>query len=131
MIVVLDASSAVELVLKRERSGEVRTSIVEADWVIVPSMYVSEITNVFWKYHQFENLPAAVCEESIVRALKLPDEFVSEQDLFREAFSMACAAHMPAYDMFYLVLARRNDALLVTEDTGLRQYAPKQSVRVG
>ena len=48
MIIVLDTSAAVEIVLKRERAISLGKNVVQADWIIAPTLFISEITNVFW-----------------------------------------------------------------------------------
>jgi predicted nucleic acid-binding protein len=64
------------------------------------------------------------------RILAEVDTLVSGKDLYREAFLLARTSRLPAYDMFYLALARRDDATLLTVDRVLRQEAARQGVRV-
>jgi predicted nucleic acid-binding protein len=47
-----------------------------------------------------------------------------------EAFLLARTARKPVYDMFYLALARSEDAALITMDAALRSYAEAQGIRV-
>jgi predicted nucleic acid-binding protein len=47
-----------------------------------------------------------------------------------EAFLLARTARRSAYDMFYLALARREDAVYLTTDAALRKEAERQGVRV-
>jgi len=130
MIIVLDASAAVEVVLKRKRASVLGHHLLDADWVISPTLYVSELSNVFWKYHQFHNLPIEECEKGLAHALSLPDEFSDDRDLCLEAFSLSCITQKPVYDMLYLVLARRHNGYLLSMDRSLSQVAKKQSIRV-
>jgi predicted nucleic acid-binding protein len=130
MIIVLDTSAAAEIVLQRENSVSLGKNIVQAEWVITPTLFISEITNVFWKYYVFKDMPLELCEQAIDRAVSLPDEFVSEKDLYREAFTLGCLTQMPIYDMFFLVLARRNNAYLMTMDISLKKIAKKNSIRL-
>ncbi len=130
MIAVLDASVAIEVVLQREKAEKFVSSIAEADWVITPNLFIAEVTNVFWKYQKFANLPFLVCEKGIEQAISLPDNFITEQDLYREAFKLACNLNHSVYDMLYLVIARRNNATLLTLDQKLLQTASKCSIEV-
>ncbi len=57
MIVVLDASAAIKIVFQQSSIKTLSEYLKKTDWVIAPDIFISEITNVFWKYHQFENLP--------------------------------------------------------------------------
>ncbi len=130
MIVVLDASAAIELVLQRPCAKQISEKLRDADWVIAPNLYISEITNVFWKYQQFANHPYDECEKNLEQAMALPDEFATETDMVREAFNVACLYNHPVYDMLYLVLARRHSAILLTQDKKLSIVAKKAGVRV-
>jgi predicted nucleic acid-binding protein len=65
MIAVLDVSAAVELLLKRSYTTQVGDMVSQADWELVPSLYVAELGNVFWKYHQFHDMPLDECARSI------------------------------------------------------------------
>jgi predicted nucleic acid-binding protein len=130
MIIVLDTSAAAEIVLQRENSVSLGKNIVQAEWVITPTLFISEITNVFWKYYVFKDMPLGLCEQAIDKAVSLPDEFVSERDLYKEAFPLGCLTQKPIYDMFFLVLARRNNAYLMTMDISLKKVAKKNSIRL-
>jgi len=130
MIIVLDASAAVEVVLQREKAAGLGRIIAEADWVIAPTLMIPEVANVFWKYFQSSGMPVDQCEQAIDRALALPDEYIYETEICREAFTMSCITGKPVYDMFYLVLARRHSAYLLTMDKQLKEIAVKQAVRV-
>lgn len=47
MIAVLDASAEIEIVLQREYSEKFTPYITKADWVITPTLFIAEVTNVF------------------------------------------------------------------------------------
>jgi len=128
MIAVLDVSAAVELLLKRSCAAQVGDVVSQADWVLVPSLYVAELGNVFWKYHQFHDMPLGECERAIEVGLALPDTFGDDRELQREAFAMACRCEHSVYDMLYLVLARRHAACLVTMDKRLKRLAEAHDV---
>lgn len=129
MIVVLDASAAVGIVLQREDSRSAENCVENASLVIGPSLYISEVTNVFWKYYRFHDLPQNDCEMGIERCLKIVDDFADDGELWRESFAMSCLTGLTAYDMCYLVLARRYNAMLVTLDQKLQTACRKHSVK--
>lgn len=130
MIIVLDTSAAIEIVLRRKTASKLGQLVADAERVISPCLYIAEITNVFWKYFQFSDMPVDVCEKSIDTAISLPDDFISELELYREAFGLACITRKPVYDMLYLVLARRNNAHVMTMDEILKTTAVKQGIHV-
>ena len=84
--------------------------------------------NVFWKYQKFSDYPFDKCEKSIDHIVSLPDEYVNELQLYRESFKLGCMLDHSVYDMIYLVLARRNNATLLTMDQRLVASAEKAGV---
>ncbi len=131
MIVVLDASAAIETVLQRDFAEEISGHIMEAEWIIAPNIFIAEVTNTFWKYQKITSLPYALCEKYLEYALKLPDDFVNELDLYREAFKTSCTSNHPIYDILYLITARRNNGILLTLDSKLKKLATKYSIEIG
>lgn len=130
MMIVIDTSAAVDLVLHPSEREKEADLLAVAKWVLAPSLFISEVANVFWKYHWFNKLPQEEAERDVNLALELPDSFADDQELYTEAFAMACRTGHPVYDMLYLVLARRNNALLMTRDRALKRLAAKHDVRV-
>lgn len=130
MILILDASAATEIVLQGKTSKHFEDYLKDADWITAPGLYIAEISNVFWKYHKFGNISLEQCERAIEYAINLPDEYSDDQELYKEAFLLGCKCNKPVYDMFYIILARRNSGYLLTLDKKLAAEAKKQSVRV-
>ena len=129
MMVVIDPSAAIEISLYRSHAQDFIHFLEDTLWVGAPDLFISESTNVFWKYHQFEDLPSEICEESLERTIQLVDEFYPTYDLYLEALSVSFQTNHPAYDSMYLVLARRNNATLLTRDKKLYQMATKLSIK--
>ena len=130
MKVVLDASAAIEVVLGRSQAERLAGVLEEADIVLAPDLFIPEVVNTIWKYHHFERLSLDACDSAIESALALVDNLVSSKETYGEAFLLARTARRPAYDMFYLALARREDAVFLTVDKTLRKEAEHQGVRV-
>ena len=130
MRLVLDASAAIEVALDRGQARQFAQVLEEADEVLAPELLVPEVVNTVWKYHQFENLNLRTCDRALEFALGLVDVLVPCQELYREAFLLARTARRPAYDMFYLALARREDAAFLTTDLALKKEAERQGIRV-
>ncbi|MEE9447342.1 MAG: type II toxin-antitoxin system VapC family toxin [Arenicellales bacterium] len=128
MIIVLDASAAVEIDLNRPQSKRLSDSVLEAEWVIAPTIYIAETSNVMGKYHQHAGLPLKDCEQHLEQLMALPDDFINEETLFREAFSLSCSLAHSVYDMLYLVLARRNNATILSMDKKLQALAAQIGV---
>jgi len=126
---VLDASAAIEVVFRRGKAAAFMEVLDGADEVLAPELFIAEITNVVWKYHQFEHISLSACDQALDLAGRLVDTLVSCKDLQREAFLLARTTRRSAYDMFYLALARREDATFLTVDASLRKEAERQGVR--
>ena len=130
MRLVLDASAALEVVLERNLAGDFMRAIQEADTVMAPELLVPEVVNAIWKYHQFDRLDLNTCNRALELAIELADDLVPCKDLWREAFLLARKSRRPAYDMFYIALARREDAAILTMDKALRNQAERHGIRV-
>jgi predicted nucleic acid-binding protein len=128
--VVLDVSAAIEIALARKQAARLAGILAEADVVLAPELFVPEVVNTIWKYHRFENLGLDVCDRALEAALGLVDTLVPSMEIHGEAFLLARTSRQPAYDMFYLALARREDAVLLTVDAAIRKEAERQGVRV-
>lgn len=130
MNVVLDASAAVGIVLAMPGAELFSPSLEQAAVVTVPDLFVAEVCNAFWKYRKAELLPMARCEQALEHALNLPDRLESSHPLYLEAISLSCRHLHPVYDSLYLVLARRNNARLLTMDRRLAALAEKLEIEV-
>ncbi len=89
---------------------------------------VTEATNVFWKYQKFSDFPYDKYEKSIDHIFSLPDEYVNELQLYRESFKLGCMLDHSVHDKIYLVLARHNNATLLTMDQRMVASAQKAGV---
>jgi len=127
---VVDAGAAVATVMNRGKARTFGDQLQAADEVLAPDLFVAEVVNTIWKYHQFENLGLDTCDRWIESAIHLVDTFVPCEQIYREAFLLARSARRPAYDMLYLALARREDGSLLTADNTLRREAERQGIRV-
>ncbi|MGI5085707.1 type II toxin-antitoxin system VapC family toxin [Treponema putidum] len=130
MILILDASAAIEIVLNMKNAEAFKNSCMEADIILAPDIYPSEITNVFWKYRIFSNLDLIKCEKGIEYCIDLIDDFVDTRFLCNEVYAEAVKYKHPAYDIFYLIAARKNNAKLLTCDKKLKKIAIEMGVKL-
>ena len=130
MIVVLDASAAIKIVYQHASTKKFSEVIINADWVIAPDIFISEVTNVFWKYYQFEDLPLDITENLLNKAIRLIDDVIETGDLYQEAFSFSCQTNHSVYDSMYLICARRYNAILASADNKLNKLAQKHAIRI-
>ena len=128
MIVVLDASAAIDIILKKDAYELLNNRIETADVVIAPDIYISEITNVAWKYHKLADFSH---EESISLAedsILIIDKYIPVVELWKEALRESINNDHSVYDLLYIVCARRNDGILLTKDQRLIKLCNKLEI---
>lgn len=130
MNLVVDASAALGVVLAMPGTESFTLPLEEASLVTAPDLFIAEVANALWKYHTFGLLPMVHCEVALQRATDLPDRIESSAALQVEAFALACRQRHPVYDALYLVLARRNNAVLLTMDRRLAALARQLDIEV-
>jgi len=62
---VLDVSAAIQIILKKEKMDFFNNIYKNASWGIAPELYISEITNVLWKYNKANILTHEECLQYI------------------------------------------------------------------
>lgn len=130
MTVVIDASAAVALALAMPGADAFHPLLEQADMVIAPELFIAEVCNAFWKYRKADLLTPERCEQALEHALGFADQLESSIELHREAYSLAVRHIHPVYDALYLVLARRNNATLLTLDRRLAELAVRLEIEV-
>ena len=130
MTIVLDASAVIGVVLRMPGSLQHVRLLEDANLALAPDLFVAEVCNTIWKYRRADLLSSRECEPVLERALALADRFEPSPNLYREAFALAERHGHPVYDTLYLVLARRNNALLLTRDRRLAKLAAKLEIAV-
>lgn len=128
MIIVLDTSAAVEILLNKEESEKYKKVIVEAETVIAPELYISEITNVAWKYNKISAFKHEECYSLAEDGINLIDQFINTRELWKEALREAINNDQSVYDCQYLICARRNDGILLTKDQKLKKLCRKLKI---
>jgi predicted nucleic acid-binding protein len=128
MILVLDVSAAIEIILQKDKKDKFNAVYEEASWVIAPDLFISEITNVFWKYHKARALTREECIQFSEDGINMVDDFIAAGDLWKEALGEGIKNSHSVYDMLYAVLTRRNDATLATNDLSLAQICKKMNI---
>jgi len=130
MIVVLDVSAAIEILLKKEKRERFNKTYKEASWVISPDLYVSEISNVFWKYFKAKIISHDDCISFVEDGINMIDDYIDAKELWKEAVGEGMRNNHSVYDMYYSVLARRNNAMLITNDGQLLKICKKLNIAI-
>lgn len=132
MKVVLDANCAIEIALNKPEGDRLKAMLDKSEQVLAPDLLIPEFVNALWKYHQFNQLSLSVCDQAMELLPVLVETFVPSRELYHEAFALTRAQQSrAAYDMFYLALARRENAVLLTLDATLKKEGKRAGIRVG
>ncbi|MFW6308638.1 MAG: type II toxin-antitoxin system VapC family toxin [bacterium] len=130
MIITLDVSAAVEFIMGRKNQLFIKSKLEKADWIIAPTLFIYEASNVMWKYHSIKNYPQDKLLRKLRQILNIIDQFVEPKNIYEEAISVSFKINHPVYDAMYLVTSRRKNAKLLTMDNRLIKAASKLEIPV-
>lgn len=130
MIAVIDVSAAVEVLLLKEKANKFKDKLADSSWVIAPDLYHAEMANVLWKCFKANIVSHEESLQYTEDGISLIDDFTSGSELWKEALGEGIKYNHSIYDMFYAILARRNDALLITNDKKLSKIASEIKIEV-
>jgi predicted nucleic acid-binding protein len=128
MIAVLDVCGAMEILFRTSKMEKFNNIIVNASMRLSSDLYVPELTNVLWKYNKAGILSADECSQYIARGIKLVDRFIDSRIIWAEAFAESVKNKHSAYDLFYAIIARRYNGVLVTNDSELSTICKKMNI---
>lgn len=118
MTMVVDASVAALWVL--DQDGSTRAHALRSqDEMIAPSLIASEIGSALWKAVRRGDVTRADALLAIEATLLPFTSLVPDEELQSRALALAIDLGHPIYDCFYLALAERERAPLVSADKRL------------
>lgn len=118
-MIVLDASAAMAIAFGTDEGHAMAALMLENELISAPTLLHAELAHVFGKYVKHGDIDSITARNKLDTTLLLVDEFVSDQELYSEAFRESLRLNHSSYDMFYFVLARRTGATLFTLDKKL------------
>ena len=130
MTAVLDVSAAIEILLQKEKKELFNATYEKASWVIAPDLYIAEISNVVWEYYKSGLISHSECIQYVEDGIDLIDDYFLSKELWKEALGEGIKNTHSIYDMYYAILARRNDATLITNDSKLSLICKKLNIEV-
>jgi predicted nucleic acid-binding protein len=128
MIVTLDVSAAIEILLQKDKKDKFDKVYKSAEWVIAPDLFVSEITNAFWKYNRAGILTHEECTQYVEDGINMVDDFIESKEIWKEALGESIKNNHPVYDMCYAILTRRHDGALISNDKELSILCKKLKI---
>lgn len=125
MRLILDASAALNIVMRTDLAAGFIVGLERADMVLAPSLFHAEVANALWKYARAGLLDKPTMMTRLDEALGLIDSFEPDERLVAEALSLAVVHEHPVYDLLYVVLAMRFGARLISADSKLIKLAQR------
>ncbi len=132
-MLVVDASVAVKWFVEQDGWEEARALGGPSVELIAPELVLAEIASAFWKYVRVNQLAEDTAKAMLSRSPSAFARLVPLEELLAGAFQLSLSIPHPIYDCFYLALARRESAPLVTADKRLAaaaQALPDVEVRL-
>lgn len=114
---VVDASVAAKW-LAPEPDAPLADAMLDDD-LIVPDLLFAEVGNILWKKQLRGEMDASAAQIGARWLLQVPVQVHDSASLLADALALAMQLQHPAYDCFYLALALRVEAPLVTADRRL------------
>ena len=127
-MIVLDCGAAFAIAQDTQDGRALAALVCKGERVVAPALFQAEAANVAFRLAHQLGRPESLVMEELRDALSLVDEFVDERDMVVEVASEATRLGHSAYDLFYLVLARRRGATLLTLDRKLMRLCAANGV---
>ena len=128
MTLVVDASVAVKWVLNEEGSDRA-SALRDQTGLVAPSLIASEIGNALWKAERRGDISRDDAIAAMRSILGPFDTLAPNETLHMRALELAVDLQHPIYDCFYLALAERENATLLTADARLMAAATKAKIQ--
>ncbi len=129
MTLVVDASVAVKWVLPEQGAERAARLQEEAGDFIAPAIIVPEIASAIWKRVRRKEMGLLDAVSALQIATALVGRLYPTEDLAPEALELAVRFDHAVYDCFYLALADREGAVIVTADNEQFQLARRARVK--
>lgn len=130
MTLVVDASVAAKWVLPETDSDKAVAIRASDTDIIAPSLVIAELGNAIWKSAMRGDMNAATAQHILKIAVAHYHRLSPVEDLMAVALAFATDLRHPVYDCFYLALAEREAATLVTADQRLLAAAKTTKITV-
>lgn len=127
-MIVMDASAALAISMGLDVGDALHLLKLPDEEILAPSLMCSEVSHALTKYirgNYISTEDALACGRD---AILLIDRFVDDGTLWVEATSESVRLNHSSYDMFYLILARREGATLFTLDRKLQALCAENGV---
>jgi predicted nucleic acid-binding protein len=118
-MIVVDANVAVKWIIKQPLRDRALAVLKRGDILVAPTLFVSEVTSAVWQYVRAGQIGSEQAREGLSAVLEQMMLLEEDRHLAESALAVAVELGYAPYDCFYLVMAIRRDAQLVTADKRL------------
>ncbi len=119
MSLIVDASVAVKWFSEEEQSGPAEALLASMEPLIAPDLVIAEIGNALWKKATRKLLQPRQAISAMADASSFFDRLIPLGELAMRATELAIELQHPIYDCFYLALAERERAPIISADDKL------------
>ena len=123
MTCVLDASAASSVIFRRGEYNSIIDLLSEAELIIAPDLYFSEMLSVIWKTLRWTDDDSVGAGELCRRAFSLLHDSVPVIHYWQRVIDLSTRENHSPYDMAYAVLAERSNGTLLTLDRKLARIS--------
>lgn len=127
-MIVIDANAAIAMALGTVYGEGLKQLRLEDERIAAPSLLCAEVSHAMMKYVRGGYLTAAEALDCGRDAISLVDDMRDDEDLWAEVLTESVRLEHSSYDLFYLVLARREGATLFTVDRKLQDLCARNGV---
>ena len=118
MTLIVDAS-VIGAMAAEEPLGPIAEAALRGEALVAPDLILAELGNLLWKKVRRGAMTPADAEHALRRSVMLLPRIVPMLSLQDAALALSLRRDHPAYDAFYVALAQREAAPLVTADARL------------
>ena len=122
---IVDANVAVAWYLPESRSSAALALLADGTQVIAPELILAEIGNATWKRCRRGEVSTEDAVHIVEQAAAVFAKLVPLHELASAAMRLSARLDHPIYDCFYLALAERERAPIVSADAKLLAAAKK------
>ena len=127
-MIVLDANAAIAIALGTTDGTALEMLQDPGELIIAPALLHSEVAHAMVKYVRGGYLETDQTLAVARDAVALVDEYRDDALLMTEAMTESIRLEHSSYDLFYLILARREGATLFTLDRRLQELCENNGV---
>jgi predicted nucleic acid-binding protein len=115
-MIVIDANVAIKWIIKQPLRERALTVLTRRDALVAPAMFTAEVTTAIWQYVRAGQIAIAQARQGLAAVLGQMTVAEDDAELAGDALAIGLELGHAPYDCFYLVLAIRKNASLVTAD---------------